>query len=135
MSHAMFVLGSAALLALMAPAQAAETGRVGQPPSVNKPVERTAAPPVTGNQYVRQPIVKEPQAESPELTQVRAELAQVKTQIAQLSRQRDSAGGLGKAQAQALQQATDRKAKLEQRLAALLQQQTDSQQTLIDNLK
>ena len=116
-------------------ATAAETGQVGQPPSVNKPVERTAPAPLTGAQYDRQPIVKEPAAAAVELNQVKAELNKLNSEIATLNRKRDSTGALGQSQAQQLQQALAHKAKLEQRLAALQRQQSETEQTVIDNLK
>lgn len=124
-----------ALIAVVPTATAAETGGVGQPPAVNKPVERTTTPPATGAQYVRQPIVKEPAAASLELDQVQAELNKLKTEIEALNRKRDSVGTLGQAQALQLQQAMAHKAKLEERIAALQRQQSETQQTLIDNLK
>ena len=106
-----------------------------QPPSVNKPVQRPAAPVQTGPQFVREPVVRPPGQTSPELTRLRQQLQQTEQTLSQLRDKRDSVSELSQQDAQQLQQLMDRKAQLEQRISDLLKQQSDSTQSIIDNIK
>lgn len=106
-----------------------------QPPSVNKPVQRPAAPVQTGPQFVREPVVRPPGQTSPELTNLRQQLQQTEQTLSQLRGKRDSVSELSQQDALQLQQLMDRKAQLEQRISDLLKQQSDSTQSIIDNIK
>lgn len=117
--------------------QAAEPSatKSAQPPSVNKPVQRPPAPVQTGPQFVREPVVRPPGQTSPELTNLRQQLQQTEQTLSQLRDKRDSTSELSQQDALQLQQLMDRKAQLEQRISDLLKQQSDSSQTIIDNIK
>lgn len=124
---------------LLAPAgfaaEPATTGQPGQPPSVNKPVQRPAVPVKTGPQYVREPVVRPAGQSSPELERLRQQLRQTEKTLTTLQQKRDSIGALSQQDALQLQQTQERKSQLEARISDLLKQQADSTQNLIDNVK
>jgi hypothetical protein len=121
-----------------------------QAPAANKPVVRSPAPALTGAQYVREPVIKAPVDNNaagslatdnnaadgnPAIQQTRQQLQELQQQLDSLQRQRQASTTWSAHDRQQWQSLLDRKAKAEQQLAQLLQQQRDSTDMLRQNIK